>query len=100
MVLFTHREFGDVEVFIVWRAQVLPLLHKWDMRKYARTACGFNMQAIDLDRDGDLDLILGDIDTRYFERISFGELMERQSLNPIAAIAKNESIRLHLGTQL
>ena len=56
------------------------------------------MQAIDLDRDGDLDLILGDIDTRYFERISLGELIERQSLNPIAAIAKNHSIRLHLGT--
>ena len=58
------------------------------------------MQAVDLDRDGDLDLILGDIDTRYFERISPGELIERQSLNPMAAIAKNESIRLHLGTAL
>ena len=80
-------------------SQALPLSHEYDLRKYPRTACGFNMQAIDLDRDGDLDLILGDIDARYFERISLGEVTERQSLNPVTAmIAKNESIRLHLGT--
>eukprot|EP00435_Cladocopium_sp_Y103_P073016 s855_g42.t1 len=46
-------------------------------------------------RDGDLDLILGDADTRYFERISLGEVIERQSLNPVTAMiaAKNESVR-------
>ena len=55
------------------------------------------MQAVDFDQDGDLDLILGDSNTRYFERVSAGQVIERVSENPLAAITKDGSVLLPLG---